>query len=374
MVGDVGLGGNEYDAVAQTGQHPPGQRLTHAGGKSGAHVPNHRGHHAGKEHHPGRESIRQRARDWDRHQHHRHEGGDRQPDHELPAQACNRRVDFIEEERQEGTRELLGEHEEEQRNSNVHRGTGGNAVLGPGRRETEAVAQPRDHISDAFLHPPVELHRTRVLRFLHQLRKGRVDAEHRRVVGVREATDLVPASQPEASREVTLRTDGEHAVRKPNRAGDPYHDECHQELYSHQQRGEEDGRDVEPQLRELGAHRALVQTHVQKRRRLLVHENRQDEVRLPFPGLWRGTRDSRVKRRVPHIRDREVHEVGVAFEHAVQKLVHLDQGLEGKPRVPGRSRSVRPRALPRPPPFVGSLEEGRPRRSSRAGRTPLPGK
>ena len=100
---------------------------------------------------------------------------------------------------------------------------------------------------------------------------------------MRESPYLISASQSEAAREVTLRAEGEHAVRELNRAGDPHHDECHQKLYSHQQRGEEDGRDVESQLRELGAHRTLVQAHAQKRLRLFVHENGQDEVRVLCP-------------------------------------------------------------------------------------------
>ena len=153
----------------------------------------------------------------------------------------------------------------------------------PGAVKRKAIAQPRDHVPDSFLHAAVELHRASVLRFFRELRERGVDAAQRGVVRGREAPDLVPAAQPETAREVPLRSEAEHPIREPDGAGHPDHDEGHEQLDPDQEGREKHGCNVEAQLRELGTHRALVEIGVEKGHRPLVHHDGQQEIRAPSP-------------------------------------------------------------------------------------------
>ena len=103
VLSDVGLRGDEDDAVAGAGERPPRQSLADRVGKGGPHVSRDRRNDAGDEHAARRDAIRQRSGDRDRDEHHGHERRDRQSDRQLAAQAGDRRVDAVEEERQERT-------------------------------------------------------------------------------------------------------------------------------------------------------------------------------------------------------------------------------------------------------------------------------
>ena len=175
----------------------------------------------------------------------------------LAAQAGDRLVDLIEVQRQERTRDLLRQHEQEERNPHVHRRAGNERVLRAGQREVEARPDAVEHIPDALLDAAVELHLVRVLGLLHKVRERGVDAVQRGVDEVSEAAHLVPVAHAEAAAEVAPGAELQQAIHQANRPRDPDHHQGHQQLDPDQQGDQQHGADVQAQRRQLGAHRPL---------------------------------------------------------------------------------------------------------------------
>ena len=105
----------------------------------------------------------------------------------------------------------------------------------------------------------------RVLGFLHQFRERGVDAVQRGVDELTETPDLVAVAHAEAAAEVTPGAERQEPIREPDGPGDPYHHQGHQQLDSDQQGDQQDGADVQPQGRQLGAHRPLLDLYPQGR-------------------------------------------------------------------------------------------------------------
>ena len=138
-------------------------------------------------------------------------------------------------------------------------------------------------------------------------------------------SDLVLVAQPQAAQKVALGAEQNQPVGELNRPRYAHHHERYQQLDSDQQRGQEHGRDVQAQLGQLGADGAFVDVRLQKRHRPFANDDRQQE-RLGAAG--RRPRSLRVQHGIIGAQHRQVGEVGVAVDDALQEFVHGDEFVE----------------------------------------------
>ena len=204
-----------------------------------------------------------------------HEQRDRKPEQELLRYNRVRRAESDGEQRQKRARQLLGEHEDEQWNPDLH---------GVAQLELGAAGKPIaivDVLSGSLnpvLDALVDLGVDDLAHLEAEVFVALPQPLQRTVEGGNDGADFVARPHREASSELAPRTLGENRLDALHRRGDPYAHEEQQEFQRHEQRDHDDGGGLVHELGQPAAHVFSADAHVQHGDHAAVAENRERAV------------------------------------------------------------------------------------------------
>ena len=262
VVCDPGLSGDEDEPIADTGEDPPPNEFVVALRQKRAEIANRRGHDAREEYLPCPETVGETAAERDHDHAGKHEQCNRKAEQQLVGDDRIGRTELGDEQRQKRTRQLLGEHEQKQRDSDLH-GVARPQLRAPGEAVAiiDGLAGSLDPVHDVlvdlgvldFAHIELE-----VFVALPQVSQSPVECGH-------QVADLVAGLHREMVAEHAARTIGQHRLDALQRCGDPYTHEKHQEFQGHKQRDHDDGDGLVQQLGQPATHVFPADADVQHR-------------------------------------------------------------------------------------------------------------